>query len=332
MKQYWPVITMLLFIFGGCAQKVQVHALQPAEIDRAAQTKHIAVSPFRNDTVGLSGKIESAVFGKKLNGVRYFTTIGRKNVETILDEQRLQYSGLFDESTAVTVGELLGAQALISGDVVTAASSDSHYYVTRSKCADKKCQTMYEYSVGCTRRLISLSADIRMIDIEKGDIIYADTLSYSRTWSHCADRQNLLPGKEQGLNILADAMSRDFTQKLAPYYVSYLVELLDDPEMDYTDEQEEMLEYAIISIRHGRYQKAEALLSRLFASTQERCFVAAYDLGVVKEIQGELAAAQQLYLLADALSYEPNDAIDIAVVRIAHSIDATMQAAVQIRQ
>ena len=131
---------------------------------------------------------------------------------------------------------------------------------------------------------------------------------------------------------IANAMSGDFTRKLTPHYRTYTVELLEDPDIDYSDKQEDMLEHAITYIRHGRYQKAEELLSNLLASTNDRSFVAAYDLGVVKEIQGDLMEAQQLYRMADALTPEPNDALDEAILRIRHSIDASKLAREQIHQ
>jgi curli biogenesis system outer membrane secretion channel CsgG len=332
MKLFRLLAPAAVVLFAGCSQTVSVRALQPAAIDRAAQTKSIAVTPFSRDRVGLSGKIESALSNKWLDGKRYFTVISRGDVQKILDEQRLQNSGLFNEKTSVQVGELLGAQALISGDVTTASASDSNYYATRTRCADKSCSKVYEYAVPCTKRLITLAADIRMVDVEKGDIIYADTLSYSNAWDHCSDRQGVLPSREQGLNYLADRMSSVFTQKLTPHYVSYSVELLDDPDTDYSDAQEKTLENALEYIRHGRYHKAEALLSNLLESTHERSYVAAYDLGVVKEVQGDLSAAQQLYKLADSLTQEPNDAIDRAMLRIRHTINASKQAREQMQR
>ena len=81
-----------------------------------------------------------------------------------------------------------------------------------------------------------------------------------------------------------------------------------------------MLENALVYIEHQRYEKAERLLSRLLDETSERSYVAAYNLGVVKEIQGERQQARQLYTLADDITIEPVEEIDAAMVRIVQSI------------
>ncbi|MEA3373227.1 MAG: CsgG/HfaB family protein [Campylobacterota bacterium] len=322
--------TMLLFT--GCSQKVKVHALQPAKVDRAAQTKTIAVSPFQRDRVGLSGKIESELASKRLDGKTYFTMISRNDIDKILQEQRLQNSGLLDESTSVEVGNLLGAQALISGTISNAASSDTHYREKRYKCLDKKCKEIQEYTVGCTKRVITLAAQIKMVDIAKGDIIYSDTFKKSREWNHCSDDSKSLPSKTQGLEYLASGIAAIFAQQLTPSYVTFNVILLEEPDIDYSDLQESLLENALLYIERQRYDKAEKLLSRLLDETLERSYVAAYNLGVVKEINGELNEAHQLYGLADSLTIEPVEEIDTAMLRIKNSITDDEQARKQIAQ
>jgi len=181
---------MSLLLLTGCSQTVKVHVLQPAEVDRAAKTTTIAVHRFRDDSVGLSSKIEAELAGKRIDGKNYFTMISRRDIERIFEEQRLQNSGLLDESSAVEVGNLLGAQALISGIISTADSSDSHYRERRTKCADKKCKELYEYTVPCVERTVTLAAQVKMVDIEKGDIIYSDALKGSRRWHRCSDQSS----------------------------------------------------------------------------------------------------------------------------------------------
>ncbi len=332
LKLYTTLLILMIILLSGCSQKVQVYALHPAEVDRAAMTKKIAVSPFHNDRVGLSSKIESSISRKRIDGKHYFTTISRGDINKILKEQRLQNSGLLNESTLVQIGELVGAQALVNGSITTASSSDTRYYETRVKCSDKKCKNTYEYRVGCTKRVVTLAAQVKMVDIEKGDIIYADTLSNTNRYYHCSDDSNTLPSRQQGLNTLANRISINFVHKLAPYYKIYYVELLDEPEIDYTDKQEEMLEHALVYIEHKRYKKAEQLFSQLLQSTQEQCYVAAYNLGIIKEVQGDLDSAGQLYALSDNLTSEPTLALDKAILRIERSISAHNQASRQLEK
>ena len=330
--KYIAVSGILIFLLGGCSSTVNIKALQPAEVDRAAFTKKIAVTPFQNDKVGLSSKIEAKIASKKVEGKNYFTTISRRDIRKIIEEQKLQNSGLLDESTAVRLGKLLGAQAIISGNITTASFSDTHYRETRTKCADKKCKTTYEYTVSCVKRVVTLAAQVRMVDVEKGDIIFADLLHRNQSWNHCSDDSNTIPSSAQALDRLSTRLADAFAYKLTPHYISYSVILLDKPDLEYTDEQKKALENALVYIERRRYDKAERILSRLLEESHDRSYVAAYNLGVVKEVQGEYEKSKSLYELADKLTYEPVEEIDTAILRIKRSIEQREQAKRQIEQ
>ncbi len=127
-----------------------------------------------------------------------------------------------------------------------------------------------------------------MVDIEKGDIIYSDALKGTNHWRTCSDQSNALPSPSRGLEILSQNLASRFASQLTPHYRTFYVVLLEDPDTDYSDLQEDMLENALIYIEHQRYDKAEQLLSRLLDETNERSYVAAYNLGVIREINGEL--------------------------------------------
>lgn len=294
--------------------------LEPAEIDRASHTKRIAVSQFKNDREGLSGKIESNIAKQRLDGKYYFTTVSRSDIDKVLKEQKFQYSGVLEDSQAVEVGELIGAQAIISGEVTNASSSDSSSYEERMECADKDCKKLRTYQVYCTTRSISMGASIKMTDVAKGDIIYADSFSPTRRWKHCQDDSNALPSRAAGLDVLANYIAQEFVYKLTPHYKTVSVELLEDPDIKYDARQKKTLEVALDYIEAGRMDKAEQLLGTLLESTQEQSYVAAYNLGVVMESQGKLKEAQRLYQMADKLQLEPVEQINDAVLRIRETL------------
>lgn len=315
-KVYFLSLFIAAILFSGCAQRVKVHTLAPAKIDRASMTKKIAVMHFKNDSKGLSSKIETAMATKIIDGKPYFTVLSRSDIDKILQEQRLQYSGLIDESTAVEVGNLIGVQAIITGEISDASSSFSYFRKKRIRCIDKKCKETQSYTVPCRRGFYSISAQLKMIDVEKGDIIHADTFKKSTRHSHCSDENGGLPSESHELNILSNYVAKSFVSKLYPTPMTFDVELLEDPDVNFTDEQEDLLEYSLEYIETGRYKKAEEFLSKLLNSSNDKSYVAAYNLGVVKEVQGQYNHAQQLYALADSLKLEPIEPIDVAVVRI----------------
>ena len=308
--------TTLIFLMSGCAQKVSIRALEPAEVDRVANTKKITVTNFQNDTVGLSRKIESNLASFEIDSKNYFTMVSSNDFDKIIREQKIQNSGLVEQKTAVAVGELIGAQAIISGNVGTPTSQDSNFYETRARCADKKCSELVYYNVRCVKRVVGLSAEIRIVDVEKGDIVFADTLDKNAVYKHCSDDSNPLPSTSMAAQKLSISMANIFTYRLTPHYRSFSVILLEDPDLDYDDKQEELLEVSLQYIEQGRYDKAEQFLTQLIDSTNSQSYVAFYNLGVVKEAQGNYEEAKEYYGYADNLMVEPIEEINSAVMRI----------------
>ncbi len=323
MKRYFLAFLLLslsLFI-SGCAQKVRIKALNPAQIDRATSTKNIAVIDFKNDRVGLGSKIESNLAKFRIENKKFFTMVSRSDINQVIKEQKFQNSGLVDTEDIVEVGSLIGAQALISGKVNRASMSDTRFYETRARCANKKCSELTYYNVGCKKRVVSLSAEIKMVDVLRGDIIYSDSLSRSATYKHCRDDSRPLPSKDSVAQRLAFSIANDFTYKLTPHYSYFEVELLEDPDLDYTDAQELLLDNALEYIKHNRLDKAQRLLVELIDSTIQQSYVAFYNLGVVKEAQGQYEKARSYYEKADNLTIKPIEIINIAYIRINSVID-----------
>lgn len=310
------LLLIFMIIMSGCSQKVLIKVLEPAEIDRASATKKISVVSFKNDKVGLSNKIETILVNKKIDNEKYFTVVSRKDLNKIINEQKLQNSGLIDLSTAVEVGNLIGAQAIISGSVGRATLKDTRYYADRIRCQDLKCKKFTIYKVRCTKRLVGLSAEIRMVDVTKGDVIYANKMNQTSTWKHCIDNSRLLPSREIAAQLLADKMAEDFTHKLTPGYRYFKVDLLDDADIDYNDKSEKLLEVSIEYIKQNRYDKAENFLIDLIDETKQKSYVPFYNLGVIKEAQGEYVEAQKYYEYADNLVIEPVKEISEAYIRI----------------
>jgi len=326
------VFFMLSVLFLGCSQKIYIRALEPADVDRISQTKKVTVTNFKHDRVGLSRKIEAKLASYKIYNKKYFTIVSRNDFDKIIKEQKLQTSGLVADKDIVEVGELIGAQAIIAGEVSPPSKQDSYFYETRVRCKDLKCKSLLYYNVRCMKRVVGLSAELRIVDIQKGDVIYADTLSNNQTYKHCSDDSRALPSTQIASSNIADKLANRFVYKLLPHYRNFEVTLLEDPDLDYTDEQEKLLKVSLEYIKQNRYDKAERFLSELIDSTDSKSYVAFYNLGVIKEAEGKYKEAQEYYQEADNLMVEPVDEINKAVVRIAHLIQNKQKTMEQINR
>ena len=319
-------------LMTACSTSTKIQYLEPSEISHAANLKQIAVNDFKHDTVGLSGTIESKLNQTTLNNKPYFTVLNRKNIQQLLNEQKFQHSGLTQEQKSVQLGELIGAQAFVTGEVTSQTYQDKWFKKERSECIDKKCKEMRHYYVRCMNRTISLSANIQMIEVESSKIIYSDNLSRSDSWERCPDRSYQFPSTSATWQSYAGSIASEFVNKISPRYVYKNITLIDEADIQYSDLQKTMLENGIDFIEAGRLDKAEALFSQLVFDTQSLSYAASYNLGVVKEAQGEYEEAKRLYLLSDQLQKQPVEAINKALIRIDQAISKHQQAMAEIEK
>lgn len=340
-KQVFSILIAAL-LMSGCAHKIKIKALQPAEVEEMATKKKIAISSFKNDYYGLSGKIESQIAKHKLDQKRYFTVVSRKDLDKIIAEQKLQSSELMDERTATRVGKLIGAQAVINGEIASANGESGRYLKDAKECLNytkKGCTKWRYYKVTCHTTKASVSANINIVNVETGSIIYGDTLSKE----YSADSCNSLGGffglggsseilsKAQALNRLTSAIASEFVYKLTPNYIYFEVTLLDEIELDgVTNTQEEIFEYSLEYIKAGRMDKAESMLQELLDELDGNSYVVAYVYGIVQEAQGKLERAKKAYTLADDLTIKPVEEINLALRRIDNLIDKRERAKRQI--
>jgi tetratricopeptide (TPR) repeat protein len=334
LKLFFILLGILLFM-GGCAQKVTIKALAPAEVGEMATKKKIAINKFKNDRYGLSGKIESKIARQRLNGKKYFTVVSRKNLNDVMREQRLQSSELIDERTATRVGKLIGAQAMINGEIASASATSDKYIQDRVRCLkyvkNQGCIKYQKYFVTCRTIQASVSANINVVDVETGSVIYGDTFIKDYSADSCKNMlfSSRMLSKGQALNRLVDAIASEFVGKLTPKYIYFEVSLLEDVDVDLTREQENRFEGALEYLKASRMDKSYKLLQRLLDEVDGRSYVIAYDLGVANEALGKLQDAKELYMMADDLATKPIEEINSALVRIDNLIAKQEEAKVQ---
>jgi len=323
MKNFTKVLLSVVVgvvFFSGCAQKVRIKALKPAEVGEMALKKKVAVSDFKNDKIGLSGKIESALAHHKLEKKKYFTVLSRKDIAKVIAEQNLQSSELMDRETSVKVGKLIGVQAIINGEVSSADAESDFYIKAREICLrynkEGECTRYKHYRVRCDTIQANVSANITIVDVETGSIIYGDIISKNYSDDSCKSYRHIL-SKAQALNWLADRVAKDFIYKITPNYIYFTVTLLDKLDVENaTAQQEKKFENALKYIKASRYDRAGRLLSSLMDDFEAKSYVVAYDYGIVQEATGNYEEAEKLYNLADELTVEPVEEINVAINRI----------------
>ena len=153
----------------------------------------VAIGEFKNSSSrrGVNDRLTAFVI-TELSAINdpFLKIVERDNLELILEEQRMSLSGIVDEGTAVEVGNLLGAKAIITGTVLSYGErkgqlkvsekrgyegyrvklynkeQDKHYYQTRYKPVTYK-----EYY---NANEVSISFQYKAISLETGEVLFSD--------------------------------------------------------------------------------------------------------------------------------------------------------------
>jgi Curli production assembly/transport component CsgG. len=125
----------IFLMLSGCATKIKVNMLQPAQYHEASLTKTIAVLPFSGPEGRVfTAEIEGVLAGIGIDNKPYFTLVDRTSLDKTINEMQLSQSGMVDQKTAVKIGKLVGAQGIYTGVVIRNSYDDSPYYENRSTC------------------------------------------------------------------------------------------------------------------------------------------------------------------------------------------------------
>jgi len=169
MRKSFLISAALLFLTGCGASlitlKEDVSSAKTAQKLKSKYTgpkKRVAVVEFVNKTVygKRLGTSASDILVSELSASGKFIMIERERLGKILEEQKLGLSGGLDSKTAVSVGNLSGASAIIVGVISNFGvdTESSGAIITQSK-----------------RQRATCTVEVRVLDVETGMVVYADS-------------------------------------------------------------------------------------------------------------------------------------------------------------
>ncbi|MCB9169188.1 MAG: hypothetical protein H6594_02430 [Flavobacteriales bacterium] len=170
----------------------------------------IAVLPFDNGRLrmkrgGLAETLQAHAIAALTAGKDPFLrVVDRDNMQRILDEQRLGLSGVVDQQTAVQVGNLIGAQAVLMGEVLqyqevpgdlrTSTRKGYEAYQVKQKNAETggyDLVTRYRpvtYTEYYKEDRVDLSVNYKLVSLETGEVLFAKVVDDQQTAQvHYAD-------------------------------------------------------------------------------------------------------------------------------------------------
>lgn len=214
-----------------------VAALRKEAVDKGRYT--IAVLPFTGNVKqrGINDKL-LAYATTALTEVNdpFLRVVDRENLQRILDEQRLGLSGVVDEQTAVQVGNLMGAKAVLMGTLIDyreetgtlKTSTKNGFESYRMRQLNKETNeyvTVVKYRpVNYTEHLqenkVILSFSYKIVSLETGEVLFSKVVDANKNdhmyyANYEGDKAGLLPAGQNGTVDPNDAARRNLQQLLA---------------------------------------------------------------------------------------------------------------------
>ena len=147
----------------------------------------IAVLPFTGNGDRAAMVQAHAMTALTNTGDPFIRIVDRENMDRILEEQRMGLSGIVDEQTAVRVGNLMGAQAVLMGTLIeyrehpgqlrrsTRQAFESYsVQLVNKETGEKYTETRYrptQFTEFFQENRVSLSFSYRLVSLETGEVL-----------------------------------------------------------------------------------------------------------------------------------------------------------------
>ncbi len=132
------------------------------ESEYTGPKRRVAVIDFENKTTygARLGNTATDIMITELAKSGKFILVERDKMNKLLEEQKLGMTGVIDFNTAAKAGKILGLNAIVTGSVSQFGSKTegSDYLITKTK-----------------RQIVEATVDVRVVDVETGQILYADS-------------------------------------------------------------------------------------------------------------------------------------------------------------
>jgi len=260
------------------------------------------------------GKVAGPEF--LIDGMRtdIYTIVDREDIDRILNEQQFQLSGVVDGQQMAEIGVLLGADAIISGNLI-ATSDDKRLpekieKVYRSeKYKDKegkeRTRSVFDYYkyIYTTQRTVTSTFALSVVSVKTGQILgsknftanASDSKSRSFNRTRPADSKKYPPVSELAtVNSLVrrtvNSLSVSAANYIAPRFGTITLKISKVKAKEFKSKAKEAAEY----LKEGRIEKAYAIYKTIY-DADPYITESAFNLGMIYEATGEYDKALELY-------------------------------------
>ena len=258
-------------------------------------------------------------------------------------------SYIFRPADAMKIGQISGADTIMTGIVKWPGIVATKETEERSRCAEhkkrksdnkltpgykgSKCTRYEKYAVNCTTQTSKIDFALKAVSIASSEIAFTKEYTGKAENKYCDDEKD--PTIATAADLSDKAIANAFTalrQDLAPYNVVVTIELMDsdNSQLSANKEIQKLLENGLDFAKNGRFDRACENFKQV-ETQYDKSPAVYYNLGVCAEVMNELSLASTLYKRADGLTTKNNDTINQALSRVDARIARSSQLESQLR-
>lgn len=330
------IAVFLASFFTGCAMKVDIVSIAPAEYEDVADYRTVAVLNFdvKESFGNTEGRMYTSIFetvlkNAEVNGKKIFTIVDRANMDAILKEYKFQMT--MAEADQTKIGETLGLDGIWSGNV----EEDYNYrkwhendvrcdkYDNTSSCVSYK---LYKYE--CMEKSIAVSIAPKLTSVATGKVVYSNILSGSDSSVRCRNNLNSVTRKDLWNNAMADILAQ-FRKDVAPYGLVTEVELITSDKDIKNGKAKKLFKEGLKFMQNNRKKLACKLWSEGLKTDNESAALA-YNAAICEEMNDNYEEAIKKLKYARELSTKYDKLINKAIRRNFNNIQNTKKIMEQI--
>ncbi len=254
-----------------------------------------------------------------------FNVVERSQLLKVLSEQELGASGVISDSQAVVLGNVLGVQAIVMGDL-TYYHRDENYKETRTE--KKKDKTTVTRKVNCERRGVNVSVRARIISTETGQVLGSTESSEKADKSACEDSYSKLPTVDEMITTAMQTLSTKIANYFAPRFELTTIELEKVKFDKFKNQGEKAAELA----EELKVDEAYIIFKTIYDKDPYQPDVL-YNMGILNEVVGNFTNAKSFYEMA--LQLKDEDDYKKAIKRTDKSVrfaEAMKQIGIEIKE
>lgn len=236
---------------------------------------------------------------------KIYTIVARQDLDKVIEGIEMSADPFTDPNTAAEIGQIVNAQAIITGAIYI-DTADKSTKQPRYKKIDGERKKI---DVPCNRRDVQVRISWKVIDQETAEILGAKTARQAEKSEVCSDTQSLagLAGKDldSAENMIDKAMtvlSGQVAGHIMPKYKSHEFRLRRfDKDVNYWEQGQEAIEM-------GRDLNVDQAFVKFMTMYEDHKYdrVLLENLAVLNDMVGNYDKALELYNTAYSLSDEPH--------------------------